>query len=415
MSFRISTQQIFGRGVDQMMSLTNKVNDTQQQIASGKRILTPADDPIASTRVMQLDHEIALTEQYEVNSTYITARLELEEGILANVEQSISRIRELTVASGNAALTKDDRQAIALEIRQRAEELLTNMNSKDSTGEYIFAGFNTQQQPFERNAGGGFDYKGDQGQRFLQVASTTKVASSDSGQAVFMDINAVNNTFTAFASENNKANPPAVISQGMTVDQEKLDELFPDDAIIEFNNELDVDPPATNFTVRRRSDGHVIDGLSNMLLSENVSFEISGMQVSINGRPEAGDSFVVQTSNKQGALTTFEKLAYGLENIADNQPGRLNNLISDTLNNLDFTSANISETRSQIGARLNTIESTENLHAELKLVAQEVRSKLSDVDYAEAISQLQMQSFVLEASQQSYVKVSGLSLFDFIR
>ena len=58
------------------------------------------------------------------------------------------------------------------------------------------------------------------------------------------------------------------------------------------------------------------------------------------------------------------------------------------------------------------VENTGNLAADVKLVNQEVLSKLSDVDFAEAVSRLSLQTYLLEAAQQSYTTISRLSLFN---
>jgi flagellar hook-associated protein 3 FlgL len=68
--------------------------------------------------------------------------------------------------------------------------------------------------------------------------------------------------------------------------------------------------------------------------------------------------------------------------------------------------------RSQLGARLNVVENARSLSADVKLVSQEVLSELSDVDFAEAVSRLSLQTFLLEAAQQSYTTISRLSLFN---
>ena len=68
--------------------------------------------------------------------------------------------------------------------------------------------------------------------------------------------------------------------------------------------------------------------------------------------------------------------------------------------------------QADLGARMNSIDSTRNLHVDLELQAQEVLSKVRDLDFAEAVSRLSYQSFLLEAAQQSFVRVSGLSLFN---
>ncbi|MEC8427687.1 MAG: flagellin, partial [Pseudomonadota bacterium] len=89
-------------------------------------------------------------------------------------------------------------------------------------------------------------------------------------------------------------------------------------------------------------------------------------------------------------------------------------LIQDTLNNLENAQTSVLEVRSEIGARLNTIESTKALHEEVEIVSKQLLSNLQDLDYAEAVSQLSFESFVLEAAQKSYAKISGLSLFNSI-
>jgi len=87
-------------------------------------------------------------------------------------------------------------------------------------------------------------------------------------------------------------------------------------------------------------------------------------------------------------------------------------LIEDTLTNLANAQTSVSEVRSQLGARLNVVENARNLSDDVRLVSQEVLSELSDVDFAEAVSRLSLQTFLLEAAQQSYTTISRLSLFN---
>ncbi|MHA7879502.1 MAG: flagellar hook-associated protein FlgL [Saccharospirillum sp.] len=418
MSDRLSTYWIYNRPVRDMLQLQNNVNKTQEQISTGRRILTPADDPVGAARVLQLNQEIALIDQYERNITLLDARLNQEEGVLNAVEGSIARIRELAVKAGNAGvLTESDRKAIGAEVRERVEEMYDLMNSKDGSGEYLFAGFQGNTQPFVESPGGGYSYQGDEGVRFLQVSQTITLASSDSGKAVFLDIPADETSFNTYANPQNQGNPTGVVSAGITLDQEKLDAFFPNDAVISFENPLDVDPPQQNFTVRRKSDGRVIEGLKNVTYQPGASIQFAGMSVNVTGNPAPGDQFIVETSNKQGVLTTFEKFLFALENYPPGSgfDATYDAAISQTLNNLDNTIDNVSQVRSRIGARLNTSDSVKDQHADNKLAAQDIRAEIRDLDFAEAVSRLQMEGFILQASQQSFAQVSRLSLFDFIR
>jgi flagellar hook-associated protein 3 FlgL len=63
---------------------------------------------------------------------------------------------------------------------------------------------------------------------------------------------------------------------------------------------------------------------------------------------------------------------------------------------------------------MNTSESVMNQHADNKLAARDIKSNIEDLDFAEAVSRLQMESFILQAAQQSFAQTSRLSLFDFI-
>ncbi|MFT5794733.1 MAG: flagellar hook-associated protein 3 FlgL, partial [Saprospiraceae bacterium] len=83
-----------------------------------------------------------------------------------------------------------------------------------------------------------------------------------------------------------------------------------------------------------------------------------------------------------------------------------------TLENLDNAQSSIQEARSRIGGRLNTLESTQNMHEDVELLSQEVLSQLQDVDFAEAVSRLSLETFILEASQQSFARIANLSLFN---
>jgi flagellar hook-associated protein 3 FlgL len=417
MTDRLSTYWVFQRPVNDMLQLQTNLNKTQEQISTGKRILTPADDPVGASRVLQLNQEIALMDQYERNITLLDARLEQEEGVLGAAEDSIARIRELAVQAGNAGvLTGSDRKAIAAEIRERVDEMYGLMNSKDGSGEYLFAGFSGNTQPFVENPGGGYGYAGDEGVRFLQVSQTITLASSDSGKNVFMDIPSDANSFTSYANPNNSGTPPGIISAGITLDQQKLDAFYPEDAVITFENPLDVDPAETNFTVRRKSDGRVLENLQNVSYNPGSPIQVGGVSVNITGSPDPGDQFIIESSNKQGVLTTFEKFLFTLENYP---PGTgfdeaYDANIAQTLNNLDNTIDNVSQIRARIGARMNTSESVMNQHADNKLAARDIKSNIEDLDFAEAVSRLQMESFILQAAQQSFAQTSRLSLFDFI-
>ncbi|TCS39911.1 flagellar hook-associated protein FlgL [Reinekea marinisedimentorum] len=415
MADRISTSWSYNQSLGDMLNLQVQINETSAKISSGKELLTASDDPVAYARVLQLDQEINQMEQYEDNITLLDSRLELEDGVLSSVNNVLGSIRELTVQAGNEGVYTDtDLQSMADEMQQYLEEIVALANSTDGTGDYLFAGYQSEEPAFVESPGGGYSYEGDEGVRYMQISSSITLASSDSGKDVFLDIDSVSNSFYTSGSSSNTGS--GIVSQGITVDQEALDAYFPEDIVIEFQNELDVDPPQTNYTVYRQSDGRVIDGLENVEYVEGQDISVAGMTVEITGDPDAGDEFYIETSSSQSMFVTIEKLIYALENYgSDSEYTELYSAaIEDALSNLDNAIDNVSSVRANIGTRLNATEDMSDQLADNILSAQEIRSDLEDLDYAAAVSQLTYEEFVLEAVQQTYTSINQLSLFDYL-
>jgi flagellar hook-associated protein 3 FlgL len=409
---RISTLQQHNTGVRQLLNNQASTVATQQQIATGRRVLTPSDDPVASTRILQLQQDISLREQYMGNVTGATNRLNLEEATLSSVTENIGRIRELTVTAGNGSMTAEDRGYVAAEIDTRLEALVDLMNTKDASNTYIFAGFKGETEPFQTRPGGGVNYEGDDGERYLDVSNSTRIQTNDSGKKLFVDVKSIQDTF--FTEDNSRNSGTGFITNGYVNDQEVYSEFYPEDIIIQFNPESFVIPSSPNYSVLTRSENRVIDGLEGVAYTPGEGLVVKGAAFKIAGDPEPGDSFVVRSSPKQSLVDTVAGLVEGLRSLQDNpaDSASLNVLIENSLSNLDFAQSSVSEVTSEIGGRLNTLENIENLHADVDLVSQEILSGLQDVDFAEAVSRLSLESFLLEAAQQSFVQINRLSLFN---
>ncbi len=406
---RFSNIQAFTQNLQGTSRLQADNLHTQQQIASGRRVLTPADDPVAAARIVQVQEELALSGQYQRNIDAVINRLSAEETQIETATNTLIRVRELTIQAGDGALSFDNRQTIATELRQNLDQLVSIANSRSADGEYLFAGFQSAQQPFVQSADGTVSYVGDEGQRFVKVSATTKVASNDTGKALFMDMPSANNTFTTQAHPQNSAQPPALISAKAVIDQAAYDSFYPEDLRVEFN-----DPPTT-FNIVQKSDGATL--LANQAYQSGDDIEVVGLRFSIAGAPAAGDRFFVESSAKQSLFKTVQDLITGLETLDDsvaaNEPRQA--LLAASLENLDNAHNTMLKVRTSIGARMNVAESTGTMHQDLELLSQEVLSDVRDLDYADAISRLSFQSFVLEAAQQSFARISNLSLFNFLR
>ncbi|MCP8464846.1 flagellar hook-associated protein FlgL [Pseudomonas sp. ZM23] len=421
---RISTIQAYNNSVSGLQRNYSSVTRTQEQISTGKRILTPADDPVASVRLLQLSQEQALNDQYKSNITAAKNSLTSEEAVLQSVGNVIQRIREIAVEAGNGAQDSSDKNSLATELAQREDELMNLLNSKDASGKYLFSGSQGDTQPFVRNPDGTYTYQGDESQRQVQIASSTFLGISDSGKLLFDSANNVNRVTTGSGGTNTGTGR---ISLGLVNDKQAYDGTFPssvppaatDGIGIRFlddkNYEVyDLNDPALPGSYTPLKTGAIDDNPQT-----NDFIEYGGVKVQIDGKPATGDTFTINrdpSTEKKGLLNVVADLRKALSSATDDQEGnyRIRDATAVAISNLDSVNTQVLSGQGKIGARLNVIDSTETFIDDVKLVNTGVISDLQDLDYAEALSRLSMQSTILQAAQQSYVKISGLSLFNYL-
>ncbi|MCG7869207.1 MAG: flagellar hook-associated protein FlgL [Candidatus Thiodiazotropha taylori] len=185
---RVSTSTLFSRGIDSMLERQSALSRAQLQISSGKRILTPRDDPPGAAQALNLKTSITQVEQYQANADRARARLDLQEASLAAVEDIMPRVLELTLQGQSDTYSAEQRIAIAQELRQLNDELMALANTQDSDGEYIFAGYSAESIPFSNPADGVFVYSGDMGVRTIQISATRQVQDRENGYDVFMNL-----------------------------------------------------------------------------------------------------------------------------------------------------------------------------------------------------------------------------------
>lgn len=182
---RISTQTLFDSGAQRIGDLQSGLLRTQQQLSTGRRILTPADDPVAAARALEVTQSKSLNTQYGTNRGYAKDSLGAVEGTLAGVTSLLQDVKTTVVAAGNGTLSDTERGFMATDLRGRFEALLGLANSRDAQGNYLFSGFQTTTPAFSKDASNVVTYDGDAGQRLLQVDSARQMAVSNPGQAVF--------------------------------------------------------------------------------------------------------------------------------------------------------------------------------------------------------------------------------------
>ena len=305
---RISTNTIYQSGTSRLMDLQNDLSKLNEQISSGKKVRSPADDPVASARILELTHAQNMNDTYTSTRNVAKTSLETYETNMTSITNVILDVQSALVSAGNGSYNDQQRQNIASELQGRLDSLVGLVNTKDAQGNYLYSGYQTSTVPYALNTGtGNIDFKGDTGTRSLQVDVQRQMAVTYSGDQLF---------------------------------QANGNDLF-------------------------ASLKDMIDLLKTP---------------------------ITDTTTQQ-AFTT------GLATNVSKVQGVLDQVLN---------------VRADLGSKLNELDTLDVTGSDMDLQYTSSISKLQDLDYTEALSDLSKRSTILEAAQKSYVQTSQLSLFQYI-
>ena len=396
---RTSTLSNFLQGVRAMQRLQSDLSNTQLQVTSGRRILKASDDPLGAAATLGFRESLARLAQFDRNANLAKTRLEYEETALSSVTNSLQRIRELTLQALNSTETPESRAQIGLEMSERVTELVQIANQKDGKGRYLFAGSVDGTEPVSVT-NNSFVYNGDDGKRLIQIGDARQIYDGDAGSDVFFNIRNGNGVFRVDADTANTGT--GIVKTTALLDSGQYDQA----------------PYTVRFVA---PDTYEVLDASNAVVStgpytSGEAIQFRGVSVTIEGAAEAGDEYAVEPSGFQSVFETVSRMADALDARPAGSVG--NAQLITTLNNglqeLDLALDRIGSVRTEIGIRLNAIESQVDSNGGAALLTEQAISEIEDLDYAEALSRLSQQSAILEASQQSFVLTQRLSLFQFL-
>jgi flagellar hook-associated protein 3 FlgL len=400
---RISTSNLFETNVSRISDTQASLARVQQQISTGKRLLTPADDPLGAAKALDLSQGQALNTQYTQNRGSAKDALNMQEGALQSVTSLLQDVRTQVLAAGSGTLDDTSRKFIATDLRSRLQELTSLANSRDGVGNYIFAGFQDSAPPFATAAAGGaVSYSGDNGQKLLQVSASRQMASNDGGDAVFMNVPA-SLLYTATATGG------AAMSSLMVTDS-KL-------AKPGHQYQVTFDDTGANYAVY---DTTADPGKPTLVASgayaspKTLAFD--GIEMVLSGAPAGGDKVDLKPVRTQSVFATMDDLIATLEKPVASDADRkmLTYKLGAAGENIDNALNNVLTTRASVGSRLKELDALDDAGSARDLQYADQLSGIQDVDYVKAISDLSQKQMMLQAAQQSFVKVSGLSLFNYL-
>ncbi len=396
---RISTNTLQLQWLNSFSERQQQLSAIQQQVNTGRRVHTAKDDPAGAAQMSLLEQGLARLDDYAANADTARRRLSLTEGALTRAGDILDRVRELAIQAGGATQSEESRAALANEARELLRGLIDVANSQDGEGRYLFAGNRVHDLPFV-TSGNAVAYTGDNGTRSQRIGDNRLVAENETGFEVFSAIRTGNGTFTVRPDPTNSGE--AFFVNGSVTDASAW--------------------PASSFVINfTASDSYTIfDDGGNVVQTGSYnpgdSVEFAGISVTLKGVPAAGDNFTIEPSRNQNIFATvqgfIDTMESGLSNAGDR--ARVQSQLNADLMNLDQALDNLTTARSRVGSRLAVIDQQLDANADLGLQYKQTLSQVRDVDYATAISELQLQLTGLEAAQKAFARIRSFSLFNLL-
>lgn len=399
---QISTQQFFDRSLRNMQEIQSDAAKTNEQLSTGKALIRPSDDTNKLRTIGNLERAIDKVQSYNNNVDHLINRYSTEEGALTSASSILIRTRELAIQASNATMSSEDRKIVAIEVDGLQAELLALANSKDVTGQALFAGAKTSVEPYVVDDNGDVIYQGDTRQTMIEVSENRQLPKNRSGVEIFTGVTrldekgeeerisffAVLNDFKESLLAEQKTQVQvaptelSAVSGELTINGVQISQIEDQPTLAELVTLINAETPRTNVLA-------TVDDEGNLLLENAPGHET--------------DSMVFGAT--PGLLSTVSGTV---------TPSVDSRLMERSITEVGDLHDNISVALGRIGSEVQNAENQKDINLDNEVRLKQFKSSEVDVDFAEAVSRFNAELARLEAAQASFAKLSQLSLFEYI-
>ncbi|WP_306098119.1 flagellar hook-associated protein FlgL [Sphingomonas sp. DG1-23] len=181
---RVATSQLYNRPASLMTRLTADADRTQIQIATGKKLLAPSDDPGAYLRLQGISRQSANDGAWAANIGMAQGLLAQTDTTLESVEAQLTRALELATQAANGTLSDTNRAAIGKELESIRDTLFGLANTMDVRGQPLFGGASGD-VAYVKAADGSIDFAGSGEPSAIPIGEGTGVQGTVTGDRAF--------------------------------------------------------------------------------------------------------------------------------------------------------------------------------------------------------------------------------------
>lgn len=506
---RISSTLFFQTGLNSINAQQSDLMHLYQQIGSGQRMVTPADDPLGAAQAINISQAQTMNKRFSDNRGVANQNLGIEDNTLQSVNLLLQDLKTQLVSAGNGTLSDADRSTLSNVLSNARNSLLGLVNATDGSGQYLFSGAKGNTAAYQ-DVNGKIVYKGDDGQRKIQADQTRQIASSDVGSDIFNRAAPGTTSYLTAAAAGNGgtgviSSPTIMDASGADVGKTFDVKFSAADAAGNYTYVVTIKDPAGGPDVDMAPQAYIPGTTKSLQLGDGVQANFSGapaandsfviepasssdytatgnsatgsigspsvsdysktrpgdtyeivfngpdeytvtvknpaypdeihanqkfvpgrentlelphgMQVKISGNPTAPDTFEVKASAFKTDLNIFDTLDSIINSLkqphdSDEAKAAFQNTLATAMQRLDVNYDNVLTVRASVGARMNELDALNANGAMRSLGYSAQLSKLEDVDYYSASTQLQLRTSALEAAALAFRKIQSTSLFN---
>lgn len=402
---RVSTNQMFMQSSMYMARNESDLNEQVAYLSSGKKVLTAKDDAVSYGTLTGYKDELANIEQFRRNIVQAENRNTLVEGSFSTAQDVLNQVKTTFIQANNGSMSDDDRAALAEQLQQNLQQVLDVANARDETGGYVFSGYQIDKRPFLLQPDNSVVYQGDDGVRELKISKSVEVPLNQPGDEAFLEVANPIGDFVGVYNNNQSG-----ISVNRAVIQDRG--AYVDGANYTFNFTDTNGDGALELAVTDNAAVNLIT-IDPYVPGQTVAF--NGMEVNIDGTPLPGDQLELAP---QETVSVFQAIKDAIDWVS--RTGSITGTeqhavdYGHILSNINASLNHISTRQGEAGINLQLIQSQETFHADNELLMEQGRSVIEDLDFATAVTKFEQSKQALQAAQQTYAQLQGLSLFNYI-
>lgn len=188
---RISSLYNSTQMMTQLGNNGDRISKLMQELSTLKRVNVPSDDPVAASRLVQLNREQSAISQYQKNITSVSGSLANQEAHLDAMKDQVLALHDKLLSAANNTHNQKDMAGYGAELSSMLDSLVASINARNESGSYLFAGTMTGKQAVQWDQDAQkYIFNGDDSHRESTVANGVNIKENT-------------NIAYAFSSENN--------------------------------------------------------------------------------------------------------------------------------------------------------------------------------------------------------------------